>query len=137
MKLIIRFFDKLEDHIRERLAHYPLFYSLIGGTGVVLFWRGVWHTADSLQQRSYLGSLLFSGPGSALLGMTVLLMTGLFVSVFIGDSIIMSGLKHDKKLIEKSEDEIEEELQELKREKTVLHKIEEGLERMEERVGEK
>ncbi len=66
------------------------------------------------------------------MGLIILLMTGLFVSVFIGDQIIMSGLKHDKKLIEKSEDEIEEELVELQKEKQILHKIENSLEKLQE-----
>lgn len=132
MRFIIKFFDHLEDHVRGGLSHYPLMYSLIGGTGVVLFWRGVWHTADDLQVMTWWGKILFSGPGSTLLGLTILLMTGLFVSIFIGDHIIMSGLKHDKKLIEKSEDEIEEELEEIQQEKRVLQKIESSLEKMQE-----
>ena len=45
---IVRFFDKLEDKIRGRLSHHPIFYALVGGIGVVLFWRGVWHTADDV-----------------------------------------------------------------------------------------
>ena len=33
-------------------------------------------------------------------------MSGLFVSVFIGDSILISGLRHEKKVTEKTEDEV-------------------------------
>jgi hypothetical protein len=102
MRSILKFFDKLEDHVRGALSHFPLFYSLFGGAGVVLFWRGVWHTADALEDGSKIGSLIFSGPGSMVLGLIILLMTGLFVSTFIGDSIIMSGIRKDKKLIEKN-----------------------------------
>lgn len=132
MRFVIKFFDRLEDHVRGGLSRFPLIYSLIGGTGVILFWRGVWHTADYFQKTSQFGSVVFSGVGSMFLGLVILLMTGLFVSVFIGDSIIMSGLKHDKKLIEKSEDEIEEELVELQKEKQILQKIEYSLEKMQE-----
>jgi uncharacterized protein YneF (UPF0154 family) len=39
----------------------------------------------------------------------VLLATGLFVSYFIGDTVLMSGLKHQKKITDKTEKEIEEE----------------------------
>ena len=46
MKSIIKFFDKIEDKIRGKLSHYPIFYAFIGGVGIVIFWRGVWHTAD-------------------------------------------------------------------------------------------
>lgn len=131
MKSIIKFFDKLEDHVRGALSHYPLFYSLFGGAGVVLFWRGIWHTADNLENGTRLGGVIFSGPGSIILGLVILLITGLFVSTFIGDSIIMSGIRKDKKLIEKTEDEIEEELAE---EKEVLENIEGQLADIRDRI---
>jgi hypothetical protein len=31
MRSILKFFDKLEDHVRGALSHFPLFYSLFGG----------------------------------------------------------------------------------------------------------
>ncbi len=111
----MQFFDKIEDHTRGALAHHPLTYSVIGGTGVVLFWRGIWHTADHLQANTLVGSYLFSDLGSVLLGLFILLITGLFVSVFIGDSIIISGMRGSKKIIEKTESEIELEGQTEKR----------------------
>ena len=95
-------FDKAEDHIRMRLSHHPFIYTFIGGSGVVLFWRGVWHSVDILEQSSPIGSIIFSPLGCIVLAIVTLLSTGLFVSVFIGDSIIMSGIKHDKKIIEKT-----------------------------------
>ena len=95
-------FDKMEDGVRARLSRHPFIYTFIGGSSVVLFWRGVWHSADYLEQTSPLGSVIFSPLGCIILAITVLLLTGLFVSVFIGDSIIMSGIKHDKKIIEKT-----------------------------------
>jgi hypothetical protein len=39
----------------------------------------------------------------------VLLITGLFVSVLIGDKIILSGVANEKKIVEKTENEIVEE----------------------------
>ena len=58
------------------------------------------------------------------LGTVILLMTGLMVSFFIGDSIIISGFKKEKKLADKTEsevaaesdriDDIEHELEEIK-----------------------
>jgi hypothetical protein len=101
MKSIIRFFDKLEDKVRVRLSHYPLVYSFVGGVGIVLFWKGVWETAEEFPALFGLGSLL--------LGTLIMLMTGLFVSFFIGDSIILSGLKREKKLVEKTEAEVKSE----------------------------
>ena len=41
--------NKLEYRVRFWFSKRPIFYGLIGGVGVVLFWRGVWHTADSSQ----------------------------------------------------------------------------------------
>jgi hypothetical protein len=101
IKRTLHFFDKLEDHIRVGLSHWPIAYSLIGGVGVVLFWKGVWESAE------YYPSLF--GPVSALIGLVIMLSTGLLVSFFIGDSIILSGLKHEKKLVEKTEVEVRSE----------------------------
>ncbi len=98
MRHVIRFFDKLEDRIRGFLSHWPIVYSLIGAVGIVLFWKGVWEWAEVYP-------ILF-GPMSMLLGLIILLSTGLMVSFFIGDSIILSGLKHEKKLVEKTEVEV-------------------------------
>ena len=70
----------------------------------MIFWRGVWHTADALEKSndsSGLLAILFSGPVSLVISMAILLLTGLFVSVFIGDKIIISGLKQEKKLLTK------------------------------------
>jgi hypothetical protein len=102
-------FDKMEDHIRARLARHPFVYTFIGGAGVVLFWRGVWHMADVFEKTSVLGGYLFSPLGSIVGSVIILLSTGLFVSVFIGDSIIMSGIKHDKKIIEKTINDVDAE----------------------------
>lgn len=113
-------FDKMEDHIRARLARHPFVYTFIGGAGVVLFWRGVWHMADVFEKTSQIGSLLFSPLGSTVLGVAILLSTGLFVSVFIGDSIIMSGIKHDKKIIEKTIEDVDSEKIDIEK---VLHAL--------------
>ena len=113
-------FDKMEDHIRARLARHPFIYTFIGGAGVVLFWRGVWHMADVFEKTSQFGSFLFSPLGSTVLGVVILLSTGLFVSVFIGDSIIMSGIKHDKKIIEKTIEDVDSEKVDIEK---VLHTL--------------
>ena len=120
---IIRFFDKLEDHIREALSRVPIFYALVGGVGLVLFWRGVWHTADMLP--------FFDGPVSLVVGAFILLSTGLLVSVFIGDQIIISGLRHEKKLTEKTEMEVAVEEGVLTKIHKELHVLSERLARLE------
>ncbi len=50
-----------------------------------------------------------TGPVSIIISVGTLLLTGLFISFFVGDAIIMSGIKGEKKLVEKAESEIEEE----------------------------
>ena len=109
MKKIIHFFDKLEDHVRGRLSIYPIIYALIGGTCMVLFWRGVWHTADILMVQGGTWGVIFYEPITIAWTTVIMLLTGLFVSFFIGEGIVISGLKHDKKVFEKTAAEVAEE----------------------------
>lgn len=127
-------FDKMEDHIRARLARHPFVYTFIGGAGVVLFWRGVWHMADIFETHSKLGSHLFSPLGSTMLGVIILLSTGLFVSVFIGDSIIMSGIKHDKKIIEKTIEDVDSEKGDIEKVLGAITEMKKELEALEDKA---
>ncbi len=111
---MINFFDKLEDRIRQHLSKFPITYSIIGGIGVVLFWRAVWETADMLSMMHPIFYSFFYPPVQLLISTAGLLLTGLMVSVFIGDRIILSGLRHEKKLEEKTEELVEEEVVSLK-----------------------
>ncbi len=100
MNKIIKFFDRLEDKIRKRLSRRPIFYAFLGSVGIILLWRGVWKIADNFD---------LSGLASVILGLLILLATGLFVSFFIGEQIIISGIKEEKRIDEKTEEEIKEE----------------------------
>ncbi len=122
IKNIIQFFDKLEDKIRRKLSHYPILYAFLGGIGLVLFWRGVWHIADDIN----VGSSI-----SFIAGSIILLMTGVFVSEFIGNRLIISGLIGEKKLTEKEESEIETEETQLRNLQSTLTKLEKKLDHME------
>jgi len=113
---VMRFFDRLEDHVRGALSHFPILYAFVGGVGIVLFWKGVWETAELFPS-------LF-GPGSILLSVTILLMTGVFVSSFIGNEILISGLKSQKKIAEKTEEEVQTEENDLTRLRKKMEKIE-------------
>ena len=114
LKIIIKFFDKLEDHVRGYLSHRPILYTLIGGTAIVLFWYGVWEVAVQIHLNAILAIII---------SVAVLLVTGLFVSFFIGDTIIISGLRHEKKLTEKTETEIQEVTDDLADIKKELHEV--------------
>lgn len=139
MKKIVLFFDRLEDKVRGKLSRYPILYGFLGGIGVVLFWRGVWHTAD-------LVSLLFQpeadldlwhfldGPISFIIGTIMLLLTGVFVSAFVGNRLIITGLAGEKKLEEKEAAEIETEEAQIKRLENSLHKLEEKLEHIDQDI---
>lgn len=140
MKTLIKFFDSLEDKVRAKLSHWPICYAFIGGAGVIIFWRGIWHSMDYLTQfftqtyfytiESGLVELVWwDGPLSILIGMLLLLPTGVFVSSFIGNEIIISGLKGEKKLTEKTENEVREEMTELVQIKKELKEIAKLLEK--------
>ena len=105
IKKIVHFFDLLEDRIRAKLSRRPVLYTFIGAVGIVLFWRGVERTADMIP--------FLTGPVSLIISVVVLLLTGVFVSFFIGDQVIIAGIKREKKIVEKTEEEIRAEESEL------------------------
>lgn len=120
MRHIFRFFDKLEDHVRGYLSHYPMFYAVVGGFAIVVFWRGVWEMADQLNLHP-LWSMVVS--------VIIMMMTGIFVSFFIPDLVILSGLKKEKKIVEKTEEEI-------KQEESLLSQVAKKIDRIEKTLDE-
>lgn len=138
-KNILKFFDRLEDKTRAKLSRTPLLYAFIGGIGVVLFWRGVWHTADLFSQLTFYPMgltpfLIIDGPVSLVLGTLILLVTGVFVSSFIGNRLIISGLSGDKKLAEKTQEEIRTEEDDIQDIKEILDRVEKKIENIEHKV---
>jgi len=124
---IVKFLDKLEDKIRGFLSHYPIVYALLTGIGVVLFWRGVWHTADDI----FAGKFNFmDGPISLIVGSIMLMLSGVFVSSFIGNEIIISGLKKEKKVTDKTEQEVMDE-------KNIILEIRKDLTEIKEKLNKK
>ena len=116
LKKIYTATDQFEDKVRSKLSHYPIIYAFVGGAGIIIFWRGVWHTMDEIigwfSSEEIIDFPWWDGPLSILIGTVLLFTVGLFVSSFIGNEIIISGLKKEKKLIEKMEEEIERERKE-------------------------
>ncbi len=125
---ILNFFDKLEDKVRAKLSHYPILYGFIAGIGLVLFWRGVWHIADEVN----LGSFV-----SIVLGSVILLITGLFVSEFLGKKLIMTGLEGEQEIEKKEEKEIKTEETEIKKLEHTVERLEEKLDRIEGEIETK
>ena len=114
----MHFLNKLENKIRKKLSYHPIVYAFIVGIGVILFWRGIWHTADDAG---------LSSTASVILGFIILVLTGVFVSSFIGNRLIISGLVGEKKLSEKEEEEIETEEIQLRNLQNTLSKLEKKL----------
>lgn len=127
---VYRYFDKLEDRVRARLSRRPILYTFIAGFAIVLFWRGVWHTSDIIESQGGVWGILFSGPGSIVISVVILLATGLFVSFFVGDVIIMSGLKQEKKFVERAEEEIKRESHDIERIEKAVSRLEKEIEHM-------
>lgn len=148
---IVKFFDKLEDKIRNFLSHYPIPYAFIAGVGLVLFWRGVWHTTDGIAEIIWhdanlhttinILSSFWDGPISLIIGSGILLSCGLFVPELLGKEIIISGLRGEKKLAEKTEGEVRTEtgaIGDIRHEiRTVLRRLQSIEKKLEEKgVGE-
>ncbi len=121
MKSIVKFFDELEDRVRARLSRHPVVYALISGFGIVLFFRGVWMVADEMGMPWEV---------SFVLSVLTMLVTGSFVFHFISDQLIVTGLKREKKIVERTEEEVREESETLKNIKHQLERIENSLEEL-------
>jgi uncharacterized membrane protein len=100
LNVIHKIIDSIERKARIKLVHHPLVYALIGSVGIVSIWRGIWHISDDWGVSSW-ASLIF--------GIAITVLTGLFVSFFIGENIIISGLNKEKRIDEKTEEEIHKE----------------------------
>ncbi|MDO8664494.1 MAG: hypothetical protein Q7K44_03050 [Candidatus Liptonbacteria bacterium] len=134
---------------REKLSHYPIIYAIIGAVGIILFWRGVWHTADFLPmfflnnygESSLNYAILWDSLISAVVGFILLLFTGLFVSDFIGAKIISSEIKTEEKIVEKTEAEEKGETKRLeeieKKFDEVTSHLDEHLENIEKKLKDK
>ena len=70
-----------------------------------------------------------SGLASVIVGLIILLSIGLFVSFFVGDRIIISGIKEEKRIDEKTEEEI-------KTETITLRELHEDVEELKEEIEE-
>ncbi len=116
---MLSLFTIIENRIRRWFSHRPIFYGFSAGVGIVLFWRGVWHTMDMIMmhvthwrfgsEMDFTGYLWWDGPLSLSLGFLILLFTGVYVSSLIGNEVILSGLRGEKQLTEMTERELKTE----------------------------
>lgn len=125
---IFNYFDKFEDRTRGYLSRRPILYTFIGGVAIVMFWRGIWHTADLFP--------FLTGPVSIVISVVILLGTGLFVSYFVGDMIIISGLHKEKKMFEKTEEEIQKSEHVIDRLETKIDNLIDKVDDLEEIIDE-
>lgn len=119
IKIVIKFLNHLKTLVRHKLSRWPVVYAFIGSIGVVLIWRGVWMIADDFGM---------SGFFSMALGVFISISAGLFVSFFVGDNIIISGIKKEKRIDEKTEAEIKKEEVSLSEIKKDLREIKKDIE---------
>ncbi len=130
MKKLVNILDKIEDKVRGMLSRHPLIYALLGAVGIVMLWRGIWHTVDAIP---LIGDGPLNGPISIVIGLIILLITGIFVSHFVGNRIILTGLRGEKKFTDKTIEEIEDEEKEIERNE---QKIEKTLEKIQQDISE-
>lgn len=142
MKLL----NKIEQKIRGWLSYHPIFYGFIGGIGMVLFWRGVWHTTDFLSSfflawQTGVPTTDFSGvldgPISFVVGTVMLVLSGVFVSALLGNEIIISGLRGEERLTEKTEMEVRTETGAIAEIRSEVRKISRRLVELDEKISGK
>ena len=127
---IYPFFDTFEDKTRAWLSRRPKLYAFIAGAAIVLLWRAIWHMADLFEAGGGWFGFLFTPPVTLITSTIVLLGSGLFVSFFVGDAIIMSGLRRDKKFVDNAQQEMEKEQRELHHMERVLDRLETEVEHL-------
>jgi hypothetical protein len=118
----MRFLRTLEGKFRATLKRHPLVYAFVAGVGIVLFWRGVWHLTD------FIGLIFFYSNDqvttidwpagidsvvSLVLGSFLLLSSGLFISEFLSGQILITDVKKEEKMAEKTEEDVQRESSEL------------------------
>lgn len=119
MKKILRFFDLLEDRVRARLSRHPLLYGIISGVGIVMFYRGLWMVMDGIPW--------MDGWTTLAIATALLMLSGVFVSQFVSNHIILSGIRREKKMVEKVGEVVKSDVE-------TTREIAERLKRLEEEV---
>ena len=85
-------FVAIEDRARRFFERTPFLQAFLAGIGVIIFWRGVWEWCDQSG---------ISPVASIIIGGLILIVVGVFVQTFIGNTLIIKEVKQEEK-IEKS-----------------------------------
>ncbi len=130
------FIRKAQIALRARIGKYPLLYALIGGIGIVLFWRGIWYCADYIYAFMVPTAAASSGISlgwpnvidglvSIIIGSLLLLSTGLFVTELAGGEMVLREEKKEEQTVKKESTElpgIETEIRHIEDELKEIHK---------------
>lgn len=135
---------KVFNRLHVFLSHHSFLYATIVGIGIVLFWRGVWHTVDTLHlyvnhynstgSASIIDHPWWDGPLSFIVGCLVLFVTRAFVSSFIGNELILSGLRKEERLAKETEGDVKLEVLAIGDIKQEINSITKKLEELEAQV---
>jgi len=120
-------FLKLEEKSRHRFEKLPFTHAFFAGVGVVLFWRGIWEVADRLQLNPY---------WSVVLGSLVLMILGLFLQTFVGNTLIIKKVESERKIDQKAETDLKKVQQEIDVEEITLDVLARRLENIESKLDE-
>jgi len=125
MKSLTNIFLKIEDRSRNYFEKIPFFHAFFAGVGVVLFWRGVWETSDRLG---------IAPVWSIILGALILVIIGLFLQTFVGNTIIIKKVEGEKRLEEKTKTDIKKVEQEVGVEEITLEVLAKKLQTIESKI---
>jgi len=110
---------KIENQARNFFENFPFIHAFLAGIGVVLFWRGVWETADSMKLNSEL---------SIIIGVLILGGIGLFLQTFVGNTIIIKNVEKEQKMEQSIKSEIEKTHQDTESEEVTLVQLAQNIE---------
>ena len=125
MKYFTNLFLKIEDKSRNYFENFPFLHAFLAGIGVVLFWRGVWETSDRLGINSI---------WSIILGILILIIIGLFLQTFVGNTIIIKKVEGEKKIDLKTKTDVKKVEEEVVEEEITLGHLAKKLEIIESKI---
>ncbi len=97
MNYITNILLQIEERSRKFFERIPFIHAFFAGVGVVLFWRGVWHIADTIE---------LPAVTSLIVGLLLLGGLGMFLHTMVGNAIIIKNVERDATLSTKTSNEI-------------------------------